>query len=150
MIRRPPRSTLFPYTTLFRSRGVVGQAGDLLDVGLQLVGVRGHALGAAVDPQRLLDAVVAGEVLALRLVALAAVDPRVEVTEDLRDRFNALPVGAGDGEQRLGALDVPGPDGVGEGRRLLDERAGLAAHVPLRSEERRVGKECRSRWSPYH
>ena len=21
---------------------------------------------------------------------------------------------------------------------------------PLRSEERRVGKECRSRWSPYH
>ena len=23
-------------------------------------------------------------------------------------------------------------------------------HVPLRSEERRVGKECRSRWSPYH
>src|ERR1041385_2213851 len=30
-----------------------------------------------------------------------------------------------------------------------DERRG---HVPLdrRSEERRVGKECRSRWSPYH
>src|SRR3712207_9571854 len=24
MIRRPPRSTLFPYTTLFRSRGVQG------------------------------------------------------------------------------------------------------------------------------
>src|SRR5258708_31549740 len=24
MIRRPPRSTLFPYTTLFRSPGVVG------------------------------------------------------------------------------------------------------------------------------
>ena len=24
-------------------------------------------------------------------------------------------------------------------------------HIPLaRSEERRVGKECRSRWSPYH
>ena len=22
--------------------------------------------------------------------------------------------------------------------------------APLRSEERRVGKECRSRWSPYH
>src|SRR3989441_11583500 len=26
MIRRPPRSTLFPYTTLFRSRGVVAEA----------------------------------------------------------------------------------------------------------------------------
>src|SRR5256885_16876626 len=23
-------------------------------------------------------------------------------------------------------------------------------HVDFRSEERRVGKECRSRWSPYH
>src|SRR3989442_3091953 len=23
-------------------------------------------------------------------------------------------------------------------------------HVPGRSEERRVGKECRSRWAPYH
>src|SRR5258707_10377914 len=26
MIRRPPRSTLFPYTTLFRSRGACGDA----------------------------------------------------------------------------------------------------------------------------
>src|SRR5947209_9961532 len=25
MIRQPPRSTLFPYTTLFRSRGLLGQ-----------------------------------------------------------------------------------------------------------------------------
>src|SRR5258708_31985605 len=25
MIRRPPRSTLFPYTTLFRSKAIVGQ-----------------------------------------------------------------------------------------------------------------------------
>src|SRR3712207_5565876 len=24
------------------------------------------------------------------------------------------------------------------------------ARAPVRSEERRVGKECRSRWSPYH
>ena len=26
----------------------------------------------------------------------------------------------------------------------------LEATMPVRSEERRVGKECRSRWSPYH
>ena len=26
----------------------------------------------------------------------------------------------------------------------------FAAKLQLRSEERRVGKECRSRWSPYH
>ena len=25
-----------------------------------------------------------------------------------------------------------------------------AMHKSVRSEERRVGKECRSRWSPYH
>src|SRR2546430_13709417 len=28
MIRRPPRSTLFPYTTLFRSRLAVGEEGE--------------------------------------------------------------------------------------------------------------------------
>src|SRR3712207_8481235 len=37
MIRRPPRSTLFPYTTLFRSHRAVGQLGDLVDVPLQHV-----------------------------------------------------------------------------------------------------------------
>src|SRR3989441_10319449 len=39
MIRRPPRSTLFPYTTLFRSLYVnmvrAGEAGGVLDVILQ-------------------------------------------------------------------------------------------------------------------
>src|SRR2546429_4544100 len=26
----------------------------------------------------------------------------------------------------------------------------INGYLPVRSEERRVGKECRSRWSPYH
>ena len=38
------------------------------------------------------------------------------------------------------------------------KKSGSASHRPnqeyyvnlMRSEERRVGKECRSRWSPYH
>ena len=30
------------------------------------------------------------------------------------------------------------------------EYAEVSAHQRIRSEERRVGKECRSRWSPYH
>ena len=36
--------------------------------------------------------------------------------------------------------------------RLLDEKlANITNPTPeIRSEERRVGKECRSRWSPYH
>ena len=32
----------------------------------------------------------------------------------------------------------------------LAARAGILHDVTKRSEERRVGKECRSRWSPYH
>jgi len=45
-------------------------------------------------------------------------------------------------------------DGTAEGQKILSavyrtgQRFG-AAHI-IRSEERRVGKECRSRWSPYH
>src|SRR2546422_8748838 len=43
-------------------------------------------------------------------------------------------------------------------RALLDNRrivsyleiAAPGGHDAFRSEERRVGKECRSRWSPYH
>ena len=33
--------------------------------------------------------------------------------------------------------------------KLLDEMY-QDDYYPARSEERRVGKECRSRWSPYH
>src|SRR3712207_8669275 len=32
MIRRPPRSTLFPYTTLFRSPAMLGDMGSAKDV----------------------------------------------------------------------------------------------------------------------
>src|SRR3712207_7468119 len=45
MIRRPPRSTLFPYTTLFRSRparGHRGLRGGRSHLALPAVGVRTH------------------------------------------------------------------------------------------------------------
>ena len=35
-------------------------------------------------------------------------------------------------------------------RRLDGKTVGHGGSITLRSEERRVGKECRSRWSPYH
>jgi len=47
------------------------------------------------------------------------------------------------------------PFAAGGGIRTLDQmeailKAGAEKVVINRSEERRVGKECRSRWSPYH
>src|SRR3712207_9515634 len=33
---------------------------------------------------------------------------------------------------------------------LIDEDRTAILQGAIRSEERRVGKECRSRWSPYH
>src|SRR5256885_10441110 len=43
MIRRPPRSTLFPYTTLFRSLLQVGDGDEAQPLGR--VGVESHHLG---------------------------------------------------------------------------------------------------------
>ena len=36
------------------------------------------------------------------------------------------------------------------GKSDIDKTSHLKDLDQLRSEERRVGKECRSRWSPYH
>src|SRR3712207_8918497 len=53
MIRRPPRSTLFPYTTLFRSASVDGRTADILHLpgpdGAR-VPVHPSVLGSAVAP----------------------------------------------------------------------------------------------------
>src|SRR2546428_9859135 len=46
MIRRPPRSTLFPYTTLFRSRGERALAGARHDDDARLI-ARGQVAEAA-------------------------------------------------------------------------------------------------------
>src|SRR3712207_8719160 len=39
---------------------------------------------------------------------------------------------------------------VGGLQQLEDDVLHILADIAGRSEERRVGKECRSRWSPYH
>ena len=55
----------------------------------------------------------------------------------------------------LGFHPVPKADLLAWNR-ILAEKGWAAPHWPVayggpgRSEERRVGKECRSRWSPYH
>ena len=53
-------------------------------------------------------------------------------------------------------IGVIGLGVMGESLALNIESHGFAVAVhnrstdKMRSEERRVGKECRSRWSPYH
>src|SRR5256886_17614057 len=93
MIRRPPRSTLFPYTTLFRSIQQV-------QAGLMAIYVSGWQVAADANH-------------ALEMYPDQSLYPSDSVPALLRRINNAL------------------------------KRAD-------RSEERRVGKECRSRWSPYH
>src|SRR3712207_6939304 len=60
----------------------------------------------------------------------------------------ALPISGRPARRRSGAAARrarPGPAGPA---RASPPRTRSARHA--RSEERRVGKECRSRWSPYH
>src|SRR2546422_7488187 len=49
MIRRPPRSTLFPYTTLFRSRLFAGNRDRLVDQGRRHAPAA-RALSARLEP----------------------------------------------------------------------------------------------------
>ena len=75
-----------------------------------------------------------------------------ELPESLRalTRFNAISISDGRWREdvtrlaRIIALDIPSATA----RQL--QRVNLLVSLALRSEERRVGKKCRSRWSPYH
>src|SRR2546427_11812201 len=100
MIRRPPRSTLFPYTTLFRSTSLsVSIGGGTSKLVAKLAAGRAKPRPGAAAPSD----------------GVCIVAPGAEAEFLLQFALADLP-------------------GVG----------------PKRSEERRVGKECRSRWSPYH
>src|SRR3712207_9133391 len=101
MIRRPPRSTLFPYTTLFRSTVLA----DLDRVVLPGVTHWQHPGFFGYFPANTSGPSVLGDL-----------------------------VSAGLGVQGMSWVTSPAA-------------TELEQH---RSEERRVGKECRSRWSPYH
>src|SRR2546422_10984175 len=120
MIRRPPRSTLFPYTTLFRSVDAV------LDLGTREG--RFEIAGSIVR--------VAGWRPALDA---RASDARAKLERRLAEARWQVPTVA-DLERELPGAPV---------RALLPHlvREGAVEQIDQeRSEERRVGKECRSRW----
>src|SRR2546422_11728250 len=107
MIRRPPRSTLFPYTTLFRSHRVTcavdcGLAVNLGQIEAQMQG--GIVFG--------LTAALYGEIT-------------IERGRVVQGNFDTY-------------------------RMVRMPEAPVVEVYVVRSEERRVGKECRSRWSPDH
>src|SRR3712207_9485745 len=104
MIRRPPRSTLFPYTTLFRSGKTVAVVGD-------------GAVG-------LLGVLAAQQLGAERIIAMSRHEPRQQLARE------------------FGATDIVTSRGE-EGVAAIRELTG-----GYRSEERRVGEECRSRGVP--
>src|SRR5256885_17253394 len=122
MIRRPPRSTLFPYTTLFRSP-LAGRfhvraltAADLSD----LLHFQLACYGA--------DYAESGEVFARRLASAANCSLALEQGGRVRAYLAAY-------RSRMAKITP---------------LHGDFEAVEQRSEERRVGKECRSRWSPDH
>src|SRR3712207_4832603 len=115
MIRRPPRSTLFPYTTLFRSGPPAHQqaaatfAGDLARAGVGIVYGGGHVglMGVVADaalaaggevggviPQHLVDDELAHPGLP-RLEVVQTRHERKARMADLSDAFIALPGAAG-------------------------------------------------------
>src|SRR2546426_10457384 len=98
MIRRPPRSTLFPYTTLFRS---------------------GNARLTTSLPRT--------------HVALMGIEKVIPRFADLEVFLQLLP-----------------RSGTGQVLTAYQSLITGTKRRRERSEERRVGKECRSRWSPYH
>src|SRR3712207_9043630 len=119
MIRRPPRSTLFPYTTLFRSHASIY---DETDTGSGRSAVRIASVAA-------LGGFLFGYDSAVINGAVAAIEDRFEVpSATLGFAVASALLGAAAGALTAG--------------RVAD-RFGR-----LRSEERRVGEECRSRWSP--
>src|SRR2546422_9346192 len=65
----------------------------------------------------------------------AIYDTLVRMAQDFNMRYPLA-----DGQGNFGSVDGDPPAAIRE----------TAARLTKRSEERRVGKECRSRWSPYH
>src|SRR5260370_41954553 len=90
------------------------------------------------------------------LAAMTAVPRHEFVPEEVRSHaYGDLPLPIGGGQTisqpyivaaMTAALHLQTSDRVME----IGTGCGYHAAVLSRSEERRVGKECRSRWSPYH
>ena len=165
MIRRPPRSTLFPYTTLFRSAIVIGcfltrrltraefikalRQSILTSAKIMIIIAFSKLFIWILAYERLPDGLaemVKGFDLSLfwlmmlMIVIILLAGTFIDVSPAillLTPIFLPMVIAAGGSPILFGVVLVVG-------------LAVGACTPPVRSEERRVGKECRSRWSPYH
>ena len=143
MIRRPPRSTLFPYTTLFRSVTVLDSNGCVvtdsvvvsttittIDVGI--VDIVSPISGCLLDSNESVT-------VAIKNFLITPATNFDIVFEFGGNTYTETVTSTLTTYQVLNYTFTPTID------------LSVAGIYPLlRSEERRVGKECRSRWSPYH
>src|SRR2546429_6962381 len=151
MIRRPPRSTLFPYTTLFRSFRQNKIVGGLYSS----LGQEAISVGTCYALEK--KDWSAPMIRNIGALLVKGVPPR-DIFMQHMAKYDS-PTKGRDGTSHFGDLDnlhivspismlgdlIPVMAGVAIGGRYLGQKI-----VAMRSEERRVGKECRSRWSPYH
>src|SRR3989454_12105963 len=125
MIRRPPRSTLFPYTTLFRSHAHL----EAIKIDSKFINPYGELATMAAVQQKWGDV---DQYTSQMLKLNPYVVPEIYF-------YSAV------ANYNLQKLDLA------ERRAREAAKADAQHRIPrIRSEERRVGKECRSRWSPYH
>ena len=66
------------------------------------------------------------------------------------ETVTGLHIGAGKDSIEIGGMDNPVIKHPHTGEHYIPGSSLKGKVRSLRSEERRVGKECRSRWSPYH
>src|SRR3712207_9028864 len=132
MIRRPPRSTLFPYTTLFRS-ALKGEGVDKA-ASKDFKGASGNInVKNSKDGELLLQ--LAEELKNIK--SLSNGDNKI-ILEGDKVVFNKdLHMGNSTAQHQVKYL----ADGT-------EDHDAVNLKQLKRSEERRVGKECRSRWSP--
>ena len=164
MIRRPPRSTLFPYTTLFRSltqldvrnawrvhlgdlsTAVATDAGNWDGWAIAPQDERGYLMGSRGQQVRWLGQVITvPQALTADGWALAGLRLRFALgwwSENAQVYVNGNLVQEGDLFDCFCRIVLS--DSV-----TIGDTWSVAIRL-VRSEERRVGKECRSRWSPYH
>src|SRR5256885_10664291 len=153
MIRRPPRSTLFPYTTLFRSIIVVRDKQGELRAFSNVCRHRAGPIALGSGCKNVLRCQYHGWTYTLdgRLIGT----PDVEGVEFFdRSTMGMVPLRCETWEQFIFVnFDLKAEPLSAYLGQIPQQARGFqfeGLQFAERSEERRVGKECRSRWSPYH